>query len=105
MSGRVEILARANAGIEAALARRGHSTSSATEGITIVSSWDSVSSLCKLVDSRPHCLVIEDAGAGSVAIGPSFTPDIAGCFRCYLARRRSNGGAHCRPALVVSEPI
>src|SRR5262249_42947315 len=91
-------------GLHDALLKAGLSPSTANGELLIFTSWDSVQALSRSIDgTRAQCLIVEARGHGAIAFGPSFRDDTAGCFRCYIARRRANGGAECRPARKINE--
>jgi ribosomal protein S12 methylthiotransferase accessory factor len=80
--------------------------SAASYPVAVVVGWPCVDSLLGLErELRVPFLLVEDAGSGSVAVGPVFGGRGSACLRCYLARRRANGGAQCRPAGPVSSEV
>jgi thiazole/oxazole-forming peptide maturase SagD family component len=74
--------------------------------VTVVAEWDHVESL-RTYHERPvgRYLLVEDIPDGHLAIGPLFDPAFAGCFDCYLARRRANGGRECRPPEAANADV
>jgi len=66
--------------------------------LTIAADWENLRDLHGLdEESNGPFLLIENAGGGHAAVGPVFDSEGAGCFQCYIARRRANGGRECRP--------
>lgn len=66
--------------------------------VTVLAGWDHVNHLRSNPEhSGGQYVLIENAPDGRVAVGPLFDPAYAGCFDCYLARRRANGARECRP--------
>jgi ribosomal protein S12 methylthiotransferase accessory factor YcaO len=53
------------------------------------------------VDGEPWIL-LEDAGAGAIAVGPRFGRGARICFRCYWGRRLSHCATGCQPGRVGS---
>lgn len=91
-------------GLHGALLKAGLSSSTANGELLTFTSWDSVQALSRSIDgTHAQCLIVEDFGHGAIAFGPSFREDTAGCFRCYIARRRANGGTECRPAKKIND--
>jgi len=90
--------------IKAALAGAGL-RSGVPSALTIVTGWPCVENLLGFERaSRSPFLLVENAGGGSVAVGPVFGARESVCFGCYLARRRANGGKQCRPSISLSAP-
>src|SRR5690242_4215150 len=90
--------------VHRALQSAGLRSSTTTGRMVVFTSWESVHELSRSIDgARAPCLIVEALGRGVVAFGPSFHRDTAGCFHCYIARRRANGGTECRPASRVGD--
>jgi thiazole/oxazole-forming peptide maturase SagD family component len=91
--------------IEAALRDKGYDTENGHR-LAVVADWPHTKALHDLWEqvSVPWILV-EDAGDGSGAVGPLFRQGWGGCFGCYIARRRANGGKECRPLGFLSEAV
>lgn len=107
MSNGIQVIgeSRASDAITTALASAGL-CSGGSSRLAVVAGWPCVDKLLGLErELRVPFLLVEDAGDGSVAIGPVFGGRGSVCFRCYLARRRSNGGKQCRPAGSVSVSV
>ena len=66
--------------------------------IEIVTDWQSLNTLSGYSEERRlPWMLIEETHSEGAAVGPIFDPQGGGCFRCYIHRRRSNGGQECRP--------
>jgi thiazole/oxazole-forming peptide maturase SagD family component len=91
--------------IEAALCEEGYDTENGHR-LAVVAGWPHTKALQSLSEqlSVPWILV-EDAGDGGATVGPLFRQGRGGCFGCYIARRRANGGKECRPLGSASEAI
>ena len=64
----------------------------------LVHDWDSIADLRAKFDQCGFSgVLIEDAGAGDIAVGPYFAPDLTGCIDCYIARRAANGAKRILP--------
>jgi len=88
--------------VAGALSRHGIDTSDIA-GLAILADWTHVRELQQVVErSDLPVMLIEDAGGGAIAVGPIFAASTPGCLRCYIARRRANGGRECRPATALT---
>ena len=68
------------------------------DSLVVVADWQEVGVLFGYREQRDlPWILIEETHSGGVAVGPIFRPAGPGCFRCYIDRRRSNGGQECRP--------
>jgi bacteriocin biosynthesis cyclodehydratase domain-containing protein len=94
---------RSKVRIEAALRNAGYDTESGHR-VAVVADWPNPQALYGLSDCLTvPWILVEDAGGGTAAVGPLFHRGRAGCFDCYVARRRANGGKECRPPESLSE--
>jgi ribosomal protein S12 methylthiotransferase accessory factor len=66
--------------------------------LAVLADWPDVNALYGYAEEyRGPWILIEETDDAGAAIGPVFRPEGTGCFRCYIDRRRSNGGRDCRP--------
>lgn len=71
---------------------------------SIIVDWPNIESLKRSIQaSSGPVMLVENAGAGSIAVGPIFDRRRPGCFSCYLARRRANGAHECRPPRLLTD--
>ena len=70
--------------------------SSALENVEVVQSFSGADELLQRAPDCAPWILVEDAGAGAVAIGPRFGRGARLCFRCYFARRLSQFARGCR---------
>jgi ribosomal protein S12 methylthiotransferase accessory factor len=70
---------------------------SALDGVEVVRSFSSAQELLQRGADGAPWILVEDAGAGAVAIGPRFGRGSRLCFRCYYGRRLSQFAKGCQP--------
>lgn len=73
------------------------SRSSALENVEVVQRFSGADELLQRAPDGAPWILVEDAGAGAIAIGPGFGRGARLCFRCYFGRRLSQYARGCRP--------
>ncbi|MEY4547039.1 MAG: hypothetical protein RL685_3234 [Pseudomonadota bacterium] len=73
------------------------SRSAALAGMEVVQGFAGADELLQRAPDGAPWILVEDAGAGSVAVGPRFGRGARLCFQCYFARRLSQFARECRP--------
>jgi thiazole/oxazole-forming peptide maturase SagD family component len=105
MRASVDIVGRNDASrqLVRALSAHGIEVGSSSD-MVILAEWESVNALLGATDAaRRPLVVVEGTSAGGIAFGPLFRSNAAGCVRCYIARRRANGGSECRPTTALTD--
>jgi ribosomal protein S12 methylthiotransferase accessory factor YcaO len=69
----------------------------ALAGVEVVRAFANAAELLERSPEGAPWILVEDVGAGAVAIGPRFGRGARLCFHCYFARRLSQFATDCRP--------
>lgn len=72
-------------------------STAALAGVEVVQGFAGAEELMQRAPDGAPWILVEDAGAGAVAVGPRFGRGARLCFRCYFARRLSQFARDCRP--------
>jgi ribosomal protein S12 methylthiotransferase accessory factor YcaO len=73
------------------------SSTAALGGVEVVQGFAGAEELLERAPDGAPWILVEDAGAGAVAVGPRFGRGARLCFHCYYARRLSQYAKGCRP--------
>ncbi|WP_437783354.1 YcaO-like family protein [Sorangium sp. So ce1097] len=89
-----------------ALSGAGVPPGAASSAVVLACHWDDLAALRAFDgDARSPWVLIEAGDEGRVLVGPTLGAGGAGCFACFTARRRSNGGRACRPVEDADDAV